>query len=217
MTKKPYVVVTGTDFSKEASRALSVAYAQARRDAPAELHVLHAVFAVDTEQARRAAPVPALSVQIPRLDELQTQLLTHLETVLGPSARTNDAVRIVAHVAVEIPSVALTQFASELEADLLVVGTHGLHGVARWILGSVTEGVVRSATCPVLVVPPAVEQLPVPQIEPPCPRCVAARRASAGAELWCEQHRERHGRRHTYYQTDRLGAETNPPLVVRET
>jgi nucleotide-binding universal stress UspA family protein len=43
-------------------------------------------------------------------------------------------------------------------ADLLVMGTHGLGGFARWVLGSVTEKVLRRATCPVLTVPrPAVE------------------------------------------------------------
>ena len=38
-------------------------------------------------------------------------------------------------------------------ADLLVMGTHGLGGFERWILGSVTEKVLRRAACPVLTVP----------------------------------------------------------------
>jgi nucleotide-binding universal stress UspA family protein len=38
------------------------------------------------------------------------------------------------------------------DADLLVVGTRGLHGVVRW-LGSVSEQVVRHAACPVAVIP----------------------------------------------------------------
>jgi nucleotide-binding universal stress UspA family protein len=36
-------------------------------------------------------------------------------------------------------------------ADLVVMSSHGHSGVARWILGSVAEKVVRSAPCPVLV------------------------------------------------------------------
>lgn len=43
--------------------------------------------------------------------------------------------------------------ASELTADLLVLGTHGRSGFQRWVLGSVTEKVLRQATCPVLTVP----------------------------------------------------------------
>ena len=43
--------------------------------------------------------------------------------------------------------------AAEWEADLVVLGTHGRGGVRRMLLGSVAEAVVRSAPCPVLVVP----------------------------------------------------------------
>ena len=174
------------------------------------------VLAVDAADERKVVPLTGLAaLPVPRLEELQAQLRTHLDAVIGASAVTDSRVRIVAHVAVDVPSLALTQMASDLEADLLVIGTHGLHGVARWILGSVAEGVVRSVTCPVLVVPPAPHELPVPKIEPLCPECVTARRASSGAELWCDQHRERHGRRHTYYQGSRSSTETNLPLVQR--
>ena len=37
-------------------------------------------------------------------------------------------------------------------ADLIVMGSHGRGGIARWVLGSVTESVVQRADCPVLVV-----------------------------------------------------------------
>ena len=38
------------------------------------------------------------------------------------------------------------------QSDLLVMATHGRRGLARMFLGSVTEAVVRKATCPVLTV-----------------------------------------------------------------
>ncbi len=41
-------------------------------------------------------------------------------------------------------------------ADLIVMGTHGLGGFDRALLGSVTEKVLRQALCPVLTVPPVV-------------------------------------------------------------
>jgi len=44
--------------------------------------------------------------------------------------------------------------ASAIPADLLVLGTHGRSGFQRLFLGSVTEKVIRKATCPTLVVPP---------------------------------------------------------------
>jgi nucleotide-binding universal stress UspA family protein len=43
--------------------------------------------------------------------------------------------------------------AGELTADLLVLGTHGRSGLDRWVLGSVTEKVLRKAPCPVLTTP----------------------------------------------------------------
>ena len=39
-------------------------------------------------------------------------------------------------------------------ADLLVLGTHGRSGFQRLFLGSVTEKLIRKASCPTLVVPP---------------------------------------------------------------
>jgi nucleotide-binding universal stress UspA family protein len=38
------------------------------------------------------------------------------------------------------------------QPDLLVMATHGRRGLARMFLGSVTEAVVRKATCPVLTI-----------------------------------------------------------------
>jgi nucleotide-binding universal stress UspA family protein len=42
--------------------------------------------------------------------------------------------------------------AKQLHADLIVVGTHGRKGLARAVLGSVAESVVRNAPCAVLTV-----------------------------------------------------------------
>lgn len=50
----------------------------------------------------------------------------------------------------------ICQTAKDLDADLIVMGTHGRRGVSRALLGSVTETVVRSAPCPVLTVRPHV-------------------------------------------------------------
>jgi nucleotide-binding universal stress UspA family protein len=51
----------------------------------------------------------------------------------------------------------IVRAATELPADLLVMGTHGLSGFERFMLGSVTEKVLRGSPCPVLTVPPAVD------------------------------------------------------------
>lgn len=47
---------------------------------------------------------------------------------------------------------AITEEARLGNYDLIVIGTHGRTGVARWVIGSVAERVVRTAGCPVLTV-----------------------------------------------------------------
>lgn len=126
------------------------------------------------------------------------------EADLAPAAPSR---RFVSHISVGSPAREIAQIASDLEADLIVVGTHGRTGLRRLLLGSVAEGVLRLASCPVLVERPKADASEaVPEITPPCPRCVDARFATGGKELWCEQHRERHGRRHTYFSAERSQA-----------
>jgi nucleotide-binding universal stress UspA family protein len=50
---------------------------------------------------------------------------------------------------------AILDRASSEQVDLIVLGTHGLSGFERFMLGSVAEKVLRKASCPVLTVPPA--------------------------------------------------------------
>jgi nucleotide-binding universal stress UspA family protein len=47
---------------------------------------------------------------------------------------------------------ALCDWANEHSVDLIVLGTHGLTGLSRLLLGSVSERTVRHAPCSVLVV-----------------------------------------------------------------
>jgi nucleotide-binding universal stress UspA family protein len=53
------------------------------------------------------------------------------------------------------PVSALVQFAERVGADLIATGSHGHGRIERFLLGSVSTGLVRNATCGVLVVPPA--------------------------------------------------------------
>jgi nucleotide-binding universal stress UspA family protein len=52
------------------------------------------------------------------------------------------------------PAARILDRALALPADLIVMGTHGVSGFERLVLGSVTEKVLRKAVCPVLTVPP---------------------------------------------------------------
>jgi nucleotide-binding universal stress UspA family protein len=50
------------------------------------------------------------------------------------------------------PGSEIVKAAREWEADLIVIGSHGRHGITRALVGSVAEAVMREASCPVLVV-----------------------------------------------------------------
>ena len=50
----------------------------------------------------------------------------------------------------------INEVAAEIGADLIVLKTHGRHGITHLILGSVAEEVVRSAPCAVLSLTPTV-------------------------------------------------------------
>ncbi len=49
------------------------------------------------------------------------------------------------------PGTKIVEHASDVCADLIVMPTHGRHGIARWVLGSTTERVLRHSETPVLV------------------------------------------------------------------
>jgi nucleotide-binding universal stress UspA family protein len=63
------------------------------------------------------------------------------------------------------PADEIVQYAKLNDIDLIVMGTHGRQNVARLVVGSVAEKVVRTATCPVMAVRPGGHQFVVP--DPP--------------------------------------------------
>lgn len=218
---KPYVVLVGVDFSELADRALNEALGLASRRDDAEVHVL-SVLPGPSADPRYSIPSYAGPDEQATLDTALQRLQQHVQLQLDRFASATSGpsfpLRVVYHVALDRAAHALVQLASDLHADLIVVGTHNRKGAERFLLGSVAEATVRKARSPVLVIPaeqpPAKEEETV-KIEPPCPECLLARNESGGLELWCAQHRQRHGRRHTFHQTDRTSGDSNFPLVFR--
>jgi nucleotide-binding universal stress UspA family protein len=217
-SEKAYVVVVGTDYSKASDLAVQQAFELAAARPRAEVHVVNVVRLYGV-QALVDGPGEPSGFSTLSMADAKAQVERYTGQQWGKfvaqrgGATEHGLGRAIAHLRLEAPAEEIAQIAADLEADLVVVGTHGRSGIARWLLGSVAEAVVRMAPCPVFVVRPKALQEEGPRIEPACPRCLEARRASSGAEYWCEQHRERHGQRHTYTQTDRVGAETEMPLT----
>lgn len=63
-------------------------------------------------------------------------------------------VQFFVHARIGHPADEILEVATDVGADLLFIGSHGKTGVERFLLGSVSERVVREARCPVMVVRP---------------------------------------------------------------
>lgn len=57
------------------------------------------------------------------------------------------------------PAAEIVRIAGDENAEMIVLGTHGRTGITRLLMGSVAEGVVRRAPCPVLVYRETAERL----------------------------------------------------------
>jgi nucleotide-binding universal stress UspA family protein len=198
------VVLVGVDFSENSMFALRAAENLARAAPAAELHLAHSFAApislrasADGGDAAQIATIDDPAIARAELDKLVRHAIPGISRVTG-------------HLRMGPPAAMLVKLASDLSADLIVVGTHGRTGIDRLMFGSVAEKVVRTAPCPVLTVRPKT----VPaweQIEPPCPECLAVQRETGGAQLWCETHSVHHPRAHTYHESPLsygIGAQT---------
>lgn len=209
-----FVVVVGVDFSETSRGALQRAFELADRETNAEVH---AAWVLSKGGPGVAGDALAIPLDIPFEEsaaKLRDFVQAELEAFVGNGECNIKRTRV--HLRLGPPAEEVAQLAADLDADLVIVGTHGRRGVRRFLLGSVAEGTVRLSQCPVLVVRPkdhASASIPVPQIAPPCPECVKTRGASDGAELWCEQHSHKHGPRHTYHGADGHSRGSRPPLV----
>jgi nucleotide-binding universal stress UspA family protein len=217
-SNKPYVIVVGVDFSPASELAVERAFQLAAERPHAEVHLVNVVQTYGP-QVTYEMPIDGSALTVLTLSEARTRFKEYADKAVERFTREQNrppCQRVVAHVRFDAIADEIAQLAADIEADLVVVGTHGRRGLSRVLLGSSAEATVRLAPCPVLVVRPKALPQPAPQIEPPCPDCVAERRASNGAEMWCARHREHHGQRHTYHQGDRISRDGGMPLVLHQ-
>jgi nucleotide-binding universal stress UspA family protein len=139
-------ILCPVDFSGHSRLALDYATALARWY-EAEVGALHA-YAVATVPATIGAFPAATSVGLPLTRE---EILRDLDVFVRPVQAAQVPVRTV--VTTGSAAHSILDLAEKLPASLIVMGTHGASGFERLMLGSVTEKVLRKASCPVLVVP----------------------------------------------------------------
>ncbi len=137
-------ILLGTDFSEEAHVALDHALNIGRR-VDAEVVLVHACTVPDTGEGRGIEGRMAEHLR-EILAENRTKLEELRERHAGQGARVSHMVKS------GFADNGVVAAADEIDADLIVVGTHGRTGFKRFLLGSVAERVVRTSGRSVLVV-----------------------------------------------------------------
>ena len=137
-------VVLATDDSESVSRAADCALDLAARFGA----TVHALYVVD------AGRVESLPDEV--RDDVRTALDEQGRSALSDVEAANDAraepATLETAVRVGRPADAIVDYADEVDADAVAVGTRGRHGERSFLLGSVAERVVRTCSRPVLTV-----------------------------------------------------------------
>ena len=136
-------IVVGTDGSEPAERAVREAIDIAARDG-ARLHIVTAFH--DPAMWRERIPSGATTVSI--------NLREVADSVVSRAVREAEAkgVEVETHQREGDPAEAILDTATEVNADLIVVGNRGLSGIRRFLLGSVSQKVSEHASCNVMIV-----------------------------------------------------------------
>jgi nucleotide-binding universal stress UspA family protein len=140
-------ILLGTDGSEEARNAAPAALELAQK-LDSELHVTY----VGPMPERRGGLV-RYSVDLPPevVASFEEQARSTLEEQVEKMGEGGGEI-MQSHTRVGSPGAEIVALAEELGAGLVVVGSRGLGGVRRALIGSVSDSVVRHAHCPVLVV-----------------------------------------------------------------
>jgi nucleotide-binding universal stress UspA family protein len=146
----PTKILLATDGSQEAGLALTTA-ADLAESTNSELHVAY-VFPTGVQ---RPFPNPILArpadEMTHELEEAMRQaqefLDRQVEKIKGEGVEVAET-----HLIRGRPDRELAHLSEELGAGLIVMGSRGLGGVRRALMGSVSDSVVRHAHCPVMIV-----------------------------------------------------------------
>jgi universal stress protein A len=132
-------ILVAVDLSEEASevaaRAARIAAAQG-----AQLHVVHVIEPLSFAYGGDI-PIDFSTIQ----DEIQHQAETQLHGLCKNLGVADDHL----HIVLGRPEAEIHSLAETLSADLIIVGSHGRHGLAL-LLGSTANGVLHGAKCDVL-------------------------------------------------------------------
>ena len=147
MSAFPAKILLATDGSEDAELALLMAIDLAGRT-DSELHIVH----VGGEY--HPGPEVAISPALP--EETRRDLERKAREVLdGQVKKVEEAGGAVAESHLRMggrPAQQIVELAEELDAGVITLGSRGLGGIRRALMGSVSDSVVHHAHCPVFVV-----------------------------------------------------------------
>ena len=149
-------ILVPTDFSEVSRAALSIGL-QLASDNDAQLFVLHVVKDMDRELKKRLVSAPNDSVIEAAITEGEKEILDAVEL---ERKRARESSRELKAVPLKIlvtggDWLEVTMgLIDEHELDVIVTGTHGGKGLKGFLLGSMSEQLVRRASCSVFVVKP---------------------------------------------------------------
>ena len=141
-------ILCPVDFSEVSAHALEQATVVAGWY-HAKITVLYVYTpALPTVSESFGVSMPADRVEPAKIQRLQETA----RSFAGPAIEAKREVDVI--VDIGHPAQQILARASALGADMIVMGTHGASGFQHFMLGSVTEKVLRKASCPVLTMPP---------------------------------------------------------------
>jgi universal stress protein A len=149
-----------TDFSKPSEYAFAAAAALAR-DHKARLVILHVTPPVIVYGELIPPPPASPEETVAKIWEA-----FHNLEATNPKVRT---LRIETRVEEGDPACGILAVAKDVDASMIVMGTHGRTGLRRLLMGSVAEEVLRKAACPVMTV-----KGPMPMMSETCELAGAA-------------------------------------------
>jgi nucleotide-binding universal stress UspA family protein len=139
-------IVVPCDFSEQAVSAFRVALDIAS-ESKGEVHLLHIV---ELPIMHDTVLMPVLSFEEALLKELQGKAEANFKKLSDKHAKDNQ--RVVSKVLFGPTARMITDYAESVQADVIVMGTHGASGVREFIIGSNAEKIVRHSSIPVLTI-----------------------------------------------------------------